>query len=442
MDDKKNKDEESIEALSGVLPDGRTVGVITDVTTGRLRLVWFDGKEYHAEERISIKGRTFVPPALDPAVQTAVTLPTKALDHGCTQNLFRAIAGLLIEFGMSPVATVVTYFLFSNWFPEPSLPAPCLIITGPGAEGALLLQLLACLVRRGLPMVEIGSHGFRGLMQQFHPTVLLDARHFTSRSLQKLLASCGSCVFAPWKTSLTEFSCAKVVYVGPTLADDVPTDFALRVHLSPSPRGVPLLDGKRRDRIIAALQPQLIDYYLRNLLAVRASDFDLPDLDLEGRVIARSLGRCIVGAPEIQAGVRSLLEGRDEELRSARWNDPVCAIIEALLDQSHGPQPDGIYVGRVSEAAAAILKARGVSIKLSARSVGHSLRQLGFTPERNGRGSRIIVTSEVIRSIHGLARDYRVAAFEHGIALCDVCRDTFAAPDADPGTDVHGEQSP
>src|ERR1700722_6195094 len=136
MDDKKNKDEESIEALSGVLPDGRTVGVITDVTTGRLGLVWFDGKEYHAEERISIKGRTFVPPALDPAVQTAVTLPTKALNHGCTQNLFRAIVGLLNEFGMSLVATVVTYFLFSNWFPEPSLPAPCLIITGPGAEGA------------------------------------------------------------------------------------------------------------------------------------------------------------------------------------------------------------------------------------------------------------------------------------------------------------------
>jgi hypothetical protein len=444
VDDKKNKDEESIEALGGVLPDGRTVDVIRDVATGRLSLVWFDGKEYHAEERISIKGRTFVPPALDPAFQTAVTLPTKALDHGCTENLFRAILDVLTEFGMSLVATVVTYFLFSDWFPEPSLPAPCLIITGPGAEAALLLQLLACLVRRGLPMVEIGSHGFRGLMQQFHPTVLLDARHYSSRSLRKLLAPCGSRVFAPWKGSVAEFSCAKVVYVGPTLVEDVPTDFALRAHLSPSPRGVSLLDGKRRDRIIATLLPQLIDYRLRNLVAIRASDFDLPDLDLEGRIIAQFLGRCIKGARQIQAGARSLIEGRDEELRSARWTDPVCAIIEALLDECHSPQPDGIYVGTVAEAATALLKARGVSTQLKARAVGSVLRgQLGFRPKRNGKGSRILLSNKVLRMVHGLARDYRVAAVEDGIARCAVCRDTFTTPNATDGkADFHGEQSP
>ncbi len=137
-----------------------------------------------------------------------------------------------------------------------------------------------------------------------------------------------------------------------------------------------------------------------------------------------------------------MLEGRDEELRSARWNDPVCAIIEALLDQSHGPQPDGIYVGRVTEAAGAILKARGVSIQLSARSVGHSLRQLGFTPKRNGTGNRILLTDKRIRAIHGLARDYRVAAVERGIARCPVCHEIFTVPDADRGTDVHGGQSP
>lgn len=159
----------------------------------------------------------------DPAVLSAVTLPTKASNYGSTEDLFCTMQNTFAEYGMSPeVAKTVPYSVFSTWFPGPSLPAPCLIITGPAAEAALLLQLLGCMVRRGLPMCEIGSHGFRGLIQQVHPTILLDARHFTSRSLQKLLASSGSRVFAPWKASVAEFSFAKAIYVGPDLVEDCP----------------------------------------------------------------------------------------------------------------------------------------------------------------------------------------------------------------------------
>lgn len=135
------------------------------------------------------------------------------------------------------------------------------------------------------------------------------------------------------------------------------------MHLSPSQHGVSVLDEKKRDQITAALQPKMLAYRLSNLPKVRASDFDLAELDLEGRTIGRSLGRSIVDDPDLQAGVRSLLEGHDEELRSARWTDPTCVIIEALLDQCHGPQPDKIYVGKVSKAAAVILQARGATAR-------------------------------------------------------------------------------
>jgi hypothetical protein len=287
-------------------------------------------------------------------------------------------------------------------------------------------------------MTEIGSCGFRGLIQHVHPTVLIDARHFTPRSLQKLLASCGSRRFAPWKGSVAEFCFAKVIYVGAALVENVPADFAVRVHLSPSRRGVSLLDEKKRGQIIAALQPKLLDYRLRNLARIRASDFDLPEMDIESRAMGRLLGRCIVDARETQAGVRSLLDDRDDELRTARWTDLTCVIIEALLDKCHSPQRDGIYVGEVTKAAVVILKGRGAFAQLEDRCVGHSLRQLGFTPKRNGKGFRILVTNEVIRAIHGLARDYRVAAVEDGIARCDMCRQTFTLPDATVrGTDVH-----
>jgi hypothetical protein len=441
MEDKTTKGEESIETLGGVLPDGRTVDVIRDGTTGQLRLILFDGKQYRAEERITINGRTFVPPALDPALRSAVTLPAQASDYGCTNDLFRAIREVFTEYGMPLIATAVTYFVFATLFAEPSWPAPCLVVMGPAAEAALLLQLLACLVRRGLQMTEIDSYGFRGMLQLVHPTILLDARHFTARSLQKLSAYCGSRSFAPWKGSIAEYSFSKVIYVGATLPEDVHFDFSLHVRLSPSPRGVRVLDANKRDQISAALQANLLAYHLRNLAKIRSSDFDLPEMDLEGRIIGRSLGRCVVDAPEIQAGVRSLLEGRDDDLRTARWTDPTCVIIEALLDKCHVPQPKGVYVGEITETATAILKARGAATQLGDRAVGDCLRKLGFTPKRNGKGYRIFVTDKVIQAVHGLARDYRVAAVEHGIAHCAVCRQTFSVRDADRSTDVHGGRS-
>jgi hypothetical protein len=438
MEDRTTKSEESIETLDGVLPDGRSVDVIQNGATKRLKLIFFDGKQYLTEERIFVKGRMFVPPALDPALRSAVTLPAQASDYGCTNDLFRAIREVFTEYGMSPIATAVTYFVFVTWFAEPSWPAPCLVVMGPGAEASLLLQLLACLVRRGLRMTEIDSHGFRGLLQLVHPTVLFDARYFTPRGLRKLSACCGSRSFAPWKGSIADYSFSKVVYVGAALAEDVHFDFSLDVHLSPSLRGGCLLDGKKCDQISATLQPQLVAYRLRNLAKIRASDFDVPEADLEARTIGRSVGRCIVDAPEIQAGVPSLLEGRDEDLRTARWTDPTCVIIEALLDKCHVPQPTVVYVGEITEAATAIFRARGASTQLEDRGVGDCLRKLGFTPKRNAKGYRIFVTNKVIQVVHGLARDYRVAAVEHGVAHCAMCHQTFGVQDPDHAADVHG----
>ena len=113
MPDKTNTSAESIEGLGGVLPDGRTVETIRDHATGRLKLLCFDGVKYHTKDCIRIKGRTFIPPSLDPAVQSAVTLPTKASDYGSTKDLFNTTRKVLTEYGMSAKnARTVTYFVF------------------------------------------------------------------------------------------------------------------------------------------------------------------------------------------------------------------------------------------------------------------------------------------------------------------------------------------
>jgi hypothetical protein len=399
---------------------------------------------YEITDSIRSNGRTFVPVALDPALQLAVRWPTGVSGYGSTAKLFGEVRQCLTESGMPPeVATKVTYFLFQDWLWEVSSPTPSLIITGPSAEAALLLQLLSCASRRALRIDETESQHFRRLAQRINPTVLLDARPLAKRSLRKLLASSGFPILAPYGQSVSAISFPKVVYVGAALPGDIPSEFALHVHLAPSRRGVRLLDEHQLSRITAALQPKLLDYRLQNLPKVRASDFDIPNMDLDTGTVARCIGRCIVNAPELQHGVRTLLEDRDAELRSARWTDPTCTIVEVLLDKVHSPQPNGIFVGQVAETANALLKARGASIQLHSRGVGDVMRNLGFGPlERKAKGIRLLVTSKMIRKTHELARDYRVAAVEAGIARCPSCTEMFAsAGPMDTSSDLTFEES-
>jgi hypothetical protein len=408
------------------LADGRTVDLIADEGTGHLKLIWFDGTHYRVADRIDIGHGAIVPLALDPAIQAAMALPTEPSDYGNTERLFTESRDVLTAHGMSQqVAAVAIHYAFATWFPEAG--APCMTISGPGAEVTLLLQLMSCLVRRGLLMVEFDSHGFRGLMDSLRPTLLIDARSLSVRSLRKLSAACGSGAYVPWKGSVANFSFARAIYLGVTPINGFSPDFSLRIHLWPSGRALSLLAEKERAEIIKAFQPRFLDYRLRNLDRVRASDFELPEMDSESGIIGRILGGCIVDAPEIQAGIRPLLEGREAWLRAARWTDSTCVIIEALLDKCHSRVSGRIRVGEIAQEAEVILRARGSLAKLEPRAVGEVLRRLGFVSKRRAPGYGIPLTNDMVVHIHRLAHDHRVAAVADGIACCPTCIEMFKA---------------
>jgi hypothetical protein len=111
-------------------------------------------------------------------------------DYVSTETLFSATHDVFTKHGISEDnADVASYFVFGTWFRKRSVPAPCLVITGPMPEAILLLQLFGCLVRRGLPIVEINSSGFRSVAG-LGPTLLIDGRYL-SRSSLRLLSFCG-----------------------------------------------------------------------------------------------------------------------------------------------------------------------------------------------------------------------------------------------------------
>ena len=427
----------TIEISDGVLPDGRTVDLIRDGSTGELKLLVFDGKNMEVAGSVRVEDRAFLPVTLDPSIQRAVTLPSQACDYEYTEGLFDATHEVFTGHGISEeAADAACYFVFGTWFPGRSFPASCLVITGPIPEAMLFVQLLGCLVRRGLHIGEIDSSGLRLVAEPLRPTLLIDGRRLSRHSL-RLLSLSGPRAYFPCKESVVDFALPKAIYLGVSPVSDFSPDFSIHIHLLPSRESVTLLDDKTREQIIADFQPKFVDYRLRNLAAVRESVFDLSDIDSESRVMAQMLGTCIVDSEKVQAGIRRLFQHREYNLREGRWTDLTCVVIEALLAQCHDPwlldeSPNNlsskdVYVNEIAKASEVILKGRGAPAELEPRAIGGILNRLKLYRTRDARGQRIVLNIGLSREIHFLAQNYQIESVRNPFPRCQLCREISEA---------------
>ena len=221
--------------------------------------------------------------------------------------------------------------------------------------------------------------------------------------------------------------CATAVYRADTLDHGLLGDATLQINLAPSRGRLPILEAKAKQEIAGELQPKLLAYRSRNIARVRESEFDLPGLASEIRILARILGACFVDAPELQAGLGPLLEEHNEKIRAEHWIDLHSVAIEALLFHCHSGEKELVYVGEITRTACTILKGRGESTPLKPRAMGPILRSLGLSPKRVTKGFIIQLADGVRRRIHRLARDYDVAAVQEGVARCPHCSEIAAA---------------
>jgi hypothetical protein len=428
-----------VEATDEVFSNGAALELIRDAPSGEIRLLVSEASGCRVAERFEYGGRIYGPPTIDSSLARAIPLPTQCSSYGSTETLFAATRRTLTDHGISEeAAQVCTYFVFASWFVRRASPAPCLIITGPYTEAIFLLQLLRCVVWRGLEIEEVDSAGFAEIVERFRPTLLIDGRHLSRRSLQLLSASFGPRTRVPYKSSVLNFAVAKAIYVGVVPGSEFSFDFSIHVHVAPSRNGIRILDERIQNQIIADFQPQFLSYRMCNSARVRNSDFDLPSLHSENRVIARVLGSSVVNAPEIQADVQSLLENREQQIREARFTDYISVIIEVLLAECHGRERDAVRVKEIAERAQVVLKGRGEMMKLSPRKVGAVLDDLGLPRKRRSRGYRLLLTATAKRRIHSQARDHEVEPVRERTAPCALCAEFFGTlTGVERGEDVH-----
>lgn len=423
--DSGNAEAPAIETSSEVLANGSIVELVRNPDSGVLALLLCEGQKRSVDSKVECGGQWYRVAELDPSVARIVPLPSTTSDYGSTEDLFAATFNTFSAYGFSPeIANACTFFVFADWCHSTHQPPPILTISGPPAEATLLMQLLACVVRRGVTVADSTSGSLAGIVEQVQPTLIVDARNLSAHNRRLLAASCRPAAYIVRRGAVVDLGVPKVVYLGAAPDPEFSLEFALHVHLSPLPKGHRLFTPRDRQRLLATIQPQLLEYRVGNLAWVRSSDFDVPDMTDESRVIARVLGSSIVNAPDLQSGVRALVENREIEIRENRFADRTCIVIEALFAHCHDPKRHDLRVKELAEDANAILKARGEGAKLEARAVGEILNNLRVRREaRNSRGRRILFNSRVNRNIHKLARDYEVESIEQRIPVCTLCKE-------------------
>ncbi len=193
---------------------------------------------------------------------------------------------------------------------------------------------------------------------------------------------------------------------------------------------MPILDEKEETEISEEFQTKMLAYRAQNNVEVRESRFDLPDFSSGIRLLGRVLGSTIVDAPELQAGLCSLLREYEEEARASRWLDLRCVTIEALLHHCHTEPRKKVHVGEIAKTVNAILKGRGDATHWEDNEIGAVLKRLRLFKKRDKRGYAIRLDDRVRRYIHQLAYRFDVATAQEGVTMCAHCAEISAAGDS------------
>jgi hypothetical protein len=107
-------------------------------------------------------------------------------------------------------------------------------------------------------------------------------------------------------------------------------------------------DEEREAATLEEIRNRLLSYRFVLFSRVKASDFDAPEFSGSIRGLARSLGACIVEAPDLQARLVMQLQGHDEALRLDRVSQIHSVLVEALLVCCHERRP-AVYVSEIAD---------------------------------------------------------------------------------------------
>jgi hypothetical protein len=364
---------------------------------------------------ITFEGCDYIP---SEAAQSIRHLPSTPEPYGTTEALFNKLVQFIAKFsGMDDEeCELLAFFSLSSYFFDCFTMSPSLLVFGEPLAAVSLLRILACLCRHSI--LSAGSSA-SALPPELHPTHLIgqiDGR------VERQLVGFQFSGFNVFNARSRQMNGASVIYAGDSEPKTPFAENCLRLWVSPANRSFGPSEEEPEAAEITRLQNQLLMYRLEKHSKVKTCQFAVPDFCGITGEHARTLGRCLVDTPDLQARVTALLRTRNDAEQSESAGKLDAVVVEALLVCCHERRPS-VHVGEVTTLVNVILTRDGEAVELNAKQVGGRMKKLGFRTIRLDAGGRgIYLLSAECGRIHQLARAFRAAATREPLPGCPHCR--------------------
>jgi hypothetical protein len=401
-----------------------TIDLVADPSDSyRLNLVLWDGSSATVAPRIEYGRATYEPIALEPSLVNAVQWPKCPIEFGSTRNLFGRVLGLITQHLeiREAFARLLTYFVFSTWFPDRLSLAPGLAIVGSAhSAGVQALKLLRCLCRRSILLAEASHASLLSLPLHLSPTLLLN-RPVLTRGLRSFLSSSNRRGLGAVKSGkVLEVCCPKAVYFG---MDEIPQDLAsvmIQVPVLSATAQASVEDGAL-DEITAEIQGKMLAYRLANHSRVRISDLQGMNFTDQAREVAMNLSSCMDDAG-LAGGVVPLLKEQNDLVRGQPDRALEEAILGAILTCLH-EKKDRVQVKEITALANSLLRTEGEIIEFEPAAVGHRLNGFSLWRTRQNEGMFLLLGRDTSRLVHRLALAFGVPWDVNSVPDCPACQE-------------------
>jgi hypothetical protein len=180
-------------------------------------------------------------------------------------------------------------------------------------------------------------------------------------------------------------------------------------------------DAQKETESIVHLQNQLLSYRLQNFLRIKESRFDDPEFSGIAREHMRTLGRCIVDAPDVLNRLKCLIRAEYRAERTERASQLDAIVVEALLVVCHERRKSA-HVRELTKIVNAILTRSKEHARVNDRLVGAILKHLGFRTQRlDAAGRGLYLLRDNCGRIHELARSLGSATTLNPLPGCEFC---------------------
>lgn len=413
-------------ATAGEIFPNATVDLVADPSDSyRLNLLLWDGSNATVAPRIEYGSSIYEPIALEPSLVYAVKWPKCPIQYGSTRDLFDRVLSVVTQHVeiQNTYARLLTYFVFSTWFPDRLSVSPSFAILGAAdSEGVQLLKLLRCLCRRSILLAEASHASLLTLPLHLSLSLLMN-RPMITRQLRNFLSTSNRRGLGTVKEGkVLEICCPKAIYFG---MDAIPQDIAsvmIQVPLSAATAKMnPLGDGVL-NKITLELQGKMLAYRLANYSRIRLSDLRGVNFTDQTRELAINLAACIVDDAELAGGVVPLLKEQDDRFRGQPDRKLDAAVLGAVMACLHERKSDRVQVKELTSLANTLLRSQGEIVEYRPEEVGRRLDGLSIWRTRQNEGMFLLLGRDTSRLVHRLALGYGVGWDVDSAVGCPDCQ--------------------